>query len=46
MGDVVTIYGADGDAVQWASDVARVLGTVSSDLLCSIGQRVPRLYIR
>jgi len=45
-GDVVTIYGADGDAVQWASDVARVLGTVSSDLLCLIGHRVPRLYLR
>jgi len=46
LGDVVTIYGADGDAVQWASDVARVLGTISSDLCCAIGQRVPRIYIR
>jgi len=46
LGDVATIYGEDGDAVQWASDVARVLGTVSSDLCCAIGQRVPRFYLR
>lgn len=46
MGDIATIYGADGDAVQWASDVAQTLGTVSSDLLCSIGHRVPRVYLR
>jgi len=44
LGDVVTIYGADGESAQWASDVARSLGTISSDLLCAIGQRVPRVY--
>lgn len=45
IGDVATIYGAEGDAAQYVSDVARTLGTVSSDLLCSIGKRVPRFYL-
>ena len=44
-GDVVTLYGKDGEATQWVSDVAALLGTVSSDLLCSIGKRVPRYYV-
>jgi alanine racemase len=46
VGDVATFYGADGSSAQHVSDVARLLGTVSSDLLCSIGKRVPRLYLK
>jgi alanine racemase len=46
VGDVATIYGADGPATQYASDVARELGTITSDLLCAIGRRVPRFYLR
>ncbi len=45
VGDVATIYGADGSAAQYASDVAYELGTVTSDLLCALGQRVPRFYL-
>jgi alanine racemase len=45
IGDVATIYGDDGDASQPISDVARLLGTVTSDLCCAIGQRVPRFYL-
>jgi len=45
VGDIVTIYGRDGaDAVE-VSDVARELGTVTSDLLCAIGRRVRRFYL-
>jgi alanine racemase len=46
IGDVATLYGAEGEASQYASDVARLLGTVSSDLLCGIGKRVPRFYLK
>jgi len=46
LGDIATIYGADGDSAQYASDVARQLGTVTSDVLCAIGKRVPRFYLR
>jgi alanine racemase len=45
LGDVVTVYGRDGDLTIEASDVARELGTVTSDLLCALGRRVPRYYV-
>jgi len=45
VGDVATIYGADGPAAQYASDVAHELGTVTSDILCALGRRVPRFYL-
>jgi alanine racemase len=45
VGDVVTVYGVDGEHVHPASVVARNIGTVTSDLLCAVTQRVPRLYV-
>ncbi|HEV2491329.1 MAG TPA: alanine racemase [Candidatus Acidoferrales bacterium] len=45
VGDVVTIYGQDGDAAIHVNQVARQIGTVTSDLLCSLGRRVPRFYL-
>ncbi len=43
LGDIVTIYGRDGEAEIQVSDVAREIGTVTSDLLCALGRRVPAL---
>ena len=45
LGDIVTIYGKDGSAEIRVSDVAREIGTVTSDLLCALGRRVPRFYL-
>jgi alanine racemase len=45
IGDVVTIYGRDGERAMEVSDVAREVGSVTSDLLCALGRRVPRFYI-
>jgi alanine racemase len=45
VGDVVTIYGQDGDAEIVVSDVAREINTVTSELLCALGKRVPRYYV-
>jgi len=45
LGDVVTIYGKDGQASIEVSEVAREIGTVTSDLLCALGRRVPKFYI-
>jgi alanine racemase len=45
IGDVATIYGQDGGASLPISEVARLVGTVTSDLCCAIGQRVPRFYL-
>ena len=46
VGDVATIYGTDGDQVLLANRVARSIGTVTSDLLCAVSQRVERVYVR
>jgi alanine racemase len=46
IGDVATIYGTDGALSHMASLVARSVGTVTSDLLCAVSQRVPRVYLR
>ena len=45
IGDVVTIYGTDGEHVHPANAVARGIGTVTSDLLCAVSARVPRVYV-
>jgi alanine racemase len=45
IGDVVTIYGTDGEYVHPANAVARAIGTVTSDLLCAVSARVPRVYV-
>jgi alanine racemase len=46
IGDIATVYGTDGKCTQLASLVARSIGTVTSDLLCLVSQRVPRVYLR
>jgi len=45
LGDVVTLYGKDGSDSIVVSDVAAEIGTVTSDLLCALGRRVPRYYL-
>lgn len=45
IGDVATIYGTDGEHSHPAHLVARSIGTVTSDLLCAVSPRVPRVYL-
>lgn len=47
LGDVVTVFGAEPGSkgcALFADDVARELGTVTSDILCAVGRRVPRVF--
>jgi alanine racemase len=44
-GDEVTLLGQDGDAKLDAQQVARVAGTISYNILCSISARVRRVYV-
>jgi alanine racemase len=44
IGDVVTIYGSDGDHLLATNAVARGIGTVTSDLMCAVSARVTRVY--
>ena len=45
IGDVATVYGTDGENVYPANVIARSIGTVTSDMLCAVSQRVPRFYL-
>ena len=44
-GDEVTLLGAEGDARLDAQQIARTAGTISYNILCSIGARVRRVYV-
>ena len=43
-GDEVTLLGAEGDARLDAQQIARMAGTISYNILCSISARVKRVY--
>ena len=48
VGDKVTLLGWDREnagAKITAEDLARISGTLSYEVTCGIGERVPRLYV-
>ena len=44
-GDEVTLLGCEGEASLDAQQIARVAGTISYNILCSISARVRRVYV-
>jgi alanine racemase len=44
VGDKVTLIGEDGDERVTAEDLAGILDTISYEITCGIGARVPRIY--
>ena len=44
-GDSVTLLGREGDCSLDAQQIARVAGTISYNILCSISERVRRVYV-
>ena len=44
-GDEVTLLGAEGECSLDAQQIARVAGTISYNILCSISARVHRVYV-
>jgi alanine racemase len=46
LGDEAVLVGGQGDEFQGADRVASEAGTISWEILCGIGGRVPRLYLR
>jgi alanine racemase len=44
-GDDVTLLGSEGEARLDAPEIARVAGTISYNILCSISARVKRVYV-
>lgn len=46
VGDEVILLGEYGGLKFNADDIAKILGTINYEVLCMIGKRVPRVYIR
>jgi alanine racemase len=45
VGDDVVLIGRQGDESVTAADWADLLGTISYEVLCDIGPRVPRVVV-
>lgn len=45
IGDEVILMGQEGQCSINALEIAQLLGTVPYEILCSIGKRVPRIYV-
>lgn len=45
VGDVVTVFGHDGDACIPCEALSRQLGTIPYEILCGINKRIPRIYL-
>lgn len=44
VGDWVTVIGAEGEEAVWADELARGAETIPYEILCGIGDRIPRIY--
>lgn len=44
--EIVTIMGKDGNESVTAVDLAKLGGTINYEVLCAVGERVPRFYIK
>ena len=43
-GDVVTLFGQDGDEMIRVDELTRWAGTINNDTFCWFSARVPRIY--
>ena len=46
VGDVATFFGQDGKDFIPVEEQAERAGTISYELLCAVGERVPRIYLK
>lgn len=45
-GDIVTVFGKDGDQTITVDELADLIGTINYEIICLIGKRVPRVYVK
>lgn len=45
VGDEVILIGGEGEIAITAEDIAKIAGTLSYEVTCGIGARVPRVYV-
>ena len=46
VGDEVIVMGSDGVNSVTADDIAKATGTISYEICCAFGQRLPKVYVR
>ena len=46
VGDEVILMGTDGDKTILCEELADIQGTINYEVVCDVGKRVPRVYIR
>ena len=46
VGDEVVLFGRQGDAAISVDDIASRIGTINYEVICGIGKRVARVYLR
>lgn len=44
-GDVATIRGREGENAVTTRETAEMLGTISYEVFCNLGERIPRIYV-
>lgn len=44
VGEEAVLIGSQASETLWADELARSLGTIPYEILCAVGQRVPRVY--
>ena len=45
-GDSVIIMGSDGKNTVSAEELANIAGTINYEIVCDVGKRVPRVYVK
>jgi alanine racemase len=45
-GDEAVIFGSQGDACISVDEVAAEIGTINYEIVCNIGKRIPRVYLK
>jgi alanine racemase len=46
VGDTITLLGDGSNGAPTIEEVAKILGTITHEITCSISRRVPRVYIK
>ena len=46
IGDEVILFGTDGNNTITIESVADLMNTINYEIVCTVGKRVPRVYIR
>ncbi len=46
VGDEITVFGNGGNLSLTATELAKAAGTINYELLCAVGNRIPRIYLK